>query len=212
MRIWFSTLLLLIAATGFAQTTQKKLVQFSGVILNLDSNTVVPYVTITKGAAGKESFEANYKGYFSLVANEGDTLIFSAVGYRREALVIPSNIPDNSYTVMVKMKQEQISLPIVRVFPWASIDEFNKEFMTMEFADDDLQIAKRNVNRGDLLAMAKTLPRDGKEIQSLNFQNNHIELTNKNMNQRMANPLLNPFAWGSLIQQIMQGDKSRNND
>lgn len=212
MRIWFSTLFLLIAATGFAQTTQKKLVQFSGVILNIDSNTVVPYVTITKGAAVKESFEANYKGYFSLVANEGDTLIFSAVGYRREALVIPSNIPDNSYTVMVKMKQEQISLPIVRVFPWASIDEFNKEFMTMEFADDDLQIAKRNVNRGDLLAMAKTLPRDGKEIQSLNFQNNHIELTNKNMNQRMANPLLNPFAWGSLIQQIMQGDKSRNND
>lgn len=212
MRIWISTLLLLIAATGFAQTTQKKLVQFSGVILNIDSNTVVPYVTITKGAAGKESFEANYKGYFSLVANEGDTLIFSAVGYRREALVIPTNIPDNSYTVMVKMKQEQISLPIVRVFPWASMDEFNKEFMTMEFADDDLQIAKRNVNRSDLLAMAKTLPRDGKEIQSLNFQNNHIELTNKNMNQRMANPLLNPFAWGSLIQQIMQGDKSRNND
>lgn len=210
MRIWFFiTTFILFAATGFAQTTQKKLVQFSGVILNTDSNTVVPYVTITKG---KQTYEANYKGYFSLVANEGDTLIFSAVGFRREALIIPSNIPDNSYTVMVKMKQELINLPIVRVYPWASIDEFNKEFMTMEFADDDLQIAKRNVNRNNLLAMAKTLPRDGKEIQSLNFQNNHVELSNKNMNQRMANPLLNPFAWGSLIQQIMQGDKSRDNE
>lgn len=209
MHKWISTVFLLIlAVAGFAQNTQKKPVQFSGVIINMDSNTVVPYVTITKGAAGKQSFEANHKGYFSLVAHEGDTLIFSAVGYRREALIIPK-ITDNSYTVMVKMKQEVIDLPLVRVFPWASMDEFNKEFMTMKFADDDLQIAKKNVRRNELLAIAKTLPRDGKEIQSLNFQNNHVELTNKNMNQRMANPLLNPFAWGTLMQQILQGDKSR---
>jgi hypothetical protein len=57
--------------------------------------------------------------------------------------------------------------------------------------------------------MIATLPRDGAEMQSFNFQNNHNRLTNRNMNQRMANPLLNPFAWGALIQQIMQGDRSR---
>jgi hypothetical protein len=57
--------------------------------------------------------------------------------------------------------------------------------------------------------MIANLPRDGAEMQSFNFQNNHSRLTNRNMNQRMANPLLNPFAWGALIQQIMQGDRSR---
>jgi hypothetical protein len=81
--------------------------------------------------------------------------------------------------------------------------------MAMKFADDDLEIARKNVTRTSLMAMARSLPRDGTEMNNLNFQNNHIALSNKNINQRGANPLLNPFAWGALIQQIMQGDKSR---
>jgi len=194
---------------GYAQTPEKKLVQFSGVILNTDSGTVVPYVNITNRSAGNQVFAANYKGYFSFVAHEGDTLQFSAIGYKKEGIVIPRNLPDKKFTVMVKMKQEIINLPTVRVFPWASMDDFKREFLTMKFADDDLAIASKNVSRESLAAMAANLPRDGQEMQNLNFQNNHTRLVNQNMNQRMSNPLLSPFAWGALIQQIMQGDKSR---
>jgi len=160
-------------------------VQFSGIIVNRDSNTVVPYVTITNVTGKDQYYSANYKGYFSFVAHEGDTLAFTAVGYRREALIIPNGLADSKYTILMKMQQESINLPGVRVYPWASTDEFKKEFMTMKF------------------------PRDGAEMQSFNFQNNHNRLVNKNINQRLANPLLNPFAWGALIQQIMQGDRSR---
>jgi hypothetical protein len=109
----------------------------------------------------------------------------------------------------MKMQQDVINLPGVRVYPWASTDEFKKEFMTLKFADDDLEIAKKNVSRESLSAMMASLPRDGREMQSFNFQNNHNQLVNRNINQRLANPLLNPFAWGALIQQIMQGDRSR---
>ena len=195
--------------SGFAQVRDKKLVQFSGVIMNRDSNTVVPYVTITNVTGRDQYFSANYKGYFSFVANEGDTLLFTAVGYRKEGVVIPVGLSDDRYTILMKMKQEVINLPGVRVYPWASVDEFKKEFMTMKFADDDLEIAKKNVSRESLASMIASLPRDGAEMQSFNFQNNHSRLTNRNFNQRLANPLLNPFAWGALIQQIMQGDKSR---
>lgn len=193
---------------GYAQTPDKKLVQFSGVIINADSNTVVPYVTIINKTQEK-ALSANYKGYFSFVAHEGDTLLFTAIGYKREGIVIPTNIPDNRHTIMLKMKQEIINLPTVHVFPWASMDDFKREFLTMKFADDDLAIAYKNVSRESLAALASELPRDGQEMQNLNFQNNHTRLVNKNMNQRMSNPLLSPFAWGALIQQIMQGDKSR---
>lgn len=195
--------------SGFAQVRDKKLVQFSGVIMNRDSNTVVPYVTIANVTGRDQYFSANYKGYFSFVANEGDTLLFTAVGYRKEGVVIPVGLSDNRYTILMKMKQEVINLPGVRVYPWASTDEFKKEFMTMKFADDDLEIAKKNVSRESLASMIASLPRDGAEMQSFNFQNNHNRLTSRNFNQRLANPLLNPFAWGALIQQIMQGDKSR---
>lgn len=201
--------LLLSAFSGFSQTPQKRVVQFSGVIVNLDSNTVVPYVTITNMTDRGRVYSANYKGYFSFVAHEGDTLLFTAIGYKREGIVIPEDLSDDKYTVMMKMKQDIINLPAVQVYPWASTDEFKKEFLTMKFADDDLEIAKKNVSKESLMAMAATLPRDGAEMQSYNFQNNHNRLVNKNINQRLANPLLNPFAWGALIQQIISGDRSR---
>jgi hypothetical protein len=209
MRNWLFLIFLFCSLTGFSQVAGKKLVQFSGIIMNRDSNTVVPYVTITNVTGRDQFFSANYKGYFSFVANEGDTLVFTAVGYKREGIVIPSNLSDNKYTILMKMQQEIINLPGVRVYPWASTDEFKKEFMTLKFADDDLEIAKKNVSRESLSAMMASLPRDGGEMQSFNFQNNHNRLVNKNINQRLANPLLNPFAWGALIQQIMQGDRSR---
>ena len=38
---------LLISFSAFAQRTEKPLVQFSGVIINADSNTVVPYTNLT---------------------------------------------------------------------------------------------------------------------------------------------------------------------
>jgi len=209
MRNWLFLIFLFCSLSGFSQVRDKKLVQFSGIIMNRDSNTVVPYVTITNVTGRDQFFSANYKGYFSFVANEGDTLVFTAVGYKREGIVIPVNLSDNKYTVLMKMQQEVINLPGVRVYPWASTDEFKKEFMTLKFADDDLEIAKKNVSRESLSAMMATLPRDGGEMQSFNFQNNHNRLVNRNINQRLANPLLNPFAWGALIQQIMQGDRSR---
>ncbi|NQV76547.1 MAG: hypothetical protein HQ491_10915 [Bacteroidetes bacterium] len=209
MRNWLFLIFLFCSLSGFSQVSDKKLVQFSGIIMNRDSNTVVPYVTITNVTGRDQFFSANYKGYFSFVANEGDTLVFTAVGYKREGVVIPTNLSDNKYTILMKMQQEVINLPMVRVYPWASTDEFKKEFMTLKFADDDLEIAKKNVSRESLSAMMASLPRDGAEMQSFNFQNNHNRLVNKNINQRLANPLLNPFAWGALIQQIMQGDRSR---
>lgn len=209
MRYYLILLFLFTASLAYSQTPDKKLVQFSGVIINADSNSVVPYVTITNRSQEDKSFLANYKGYFSFVAHEGDTLLFSAIGFKREGVVIPENLPESKYTIMVKMKQEIVNLPTVHVFPWASMDDFKREFLTMKFADDDLAIAKKNVSRESLAALAADLPRDGQEMQNLNFQNNHSRLVNKNMNQRMSNPLLSPFAWGALIQQIMQGDKSR---
>lgn len=209
MRISLLIFIFLSALQGFSQKPEGKLIQFSGIIYNTDSNSVVPYVTITNNSARNQAYSANYKGYFSFVAHERDTMTFSAIGYKRQTIVIPSDLSEAKYTVIINLKPDIIHLPVVRVYPWASVDEFKKEFLTMKFADDDLEIAKKNVSPESILSMSANLGRDGREMQSYSFQNNHISLVNKNMNQRMANPLLNPFAWGALLQQIMQGDKSR---
>ena len=209
MKQLFIILFLIIGFGAFAQKAAP-LVQFSGVIYDLDSNSVVPYVSIKNISNEGKSYPANYKGYFSFVLQEGDTVIFSSVGYKKLQLVIPKNLPDKKFTALIKMQSDNIMLPMVTVFPWASTDEFKKEFLTLKFADDDLEIAKKNMSKRSLMELSANLPRDGQEFSGSAFQNNHTALSNQHMTP--TNPLLNPFAWGALIKQIMDGDKKRNEE
>jgi len=209
-RIVFILLLFFASASVFAQQQDRPLVQFSGVVHNADSaNVIIPYVTITNLSSANQANIANYKGYFSFVAHERDSLRFSCVGYAPLTIVIPSNV-NKSYTIKVAMQPQIINLPAFRVFPWATTDEFRKDFLTMKVADDDLEIARKNLSKGSIAEMAKTLPRDANEIQSAYAPNQHITILNSH--SLTPNPLLNPIAWGTLIKQITAGDKSRKDE
>ncbi len=203
-------LLLTVAATVFAQKQkpERRLVQFSGVIHNADSvANIVPYVNIVNMSDKNSGGSSNYKGYFSFVAHEQDTIRFSCVGYGNVIVIIPSNEPSQTFTVQISMKPQIANLPVFHVFPWATTEEFTKEFLSMRIADDDLAIARKNLSNASISTLEQTLPRDGSEMNS--FQDFHNNVVNSHS---ITNPLLNPFSWGSLIRQISEGDKSRTQD
>jgi len=207
MKRLFFIVLMLATVSVFAQKkAERPLVQFSGVVINADSSGVIPYVTITNLSYGKQINLANYKGYFSFVAHEQDTIRFTSIGYASATIVIPSKLADKSYTIQVKLSASITHLPQVRVFPWATTDEFHKDFLSMKIADDDLAIARKNLSGESITALGKTLPYDGQDKQGLNFQDMHNSILNSHS---ITNPLLNPFAWGALIKEITAGDKSR---
>jgi hypothetical protein len=210
MRYSLIIIWLLVVNVAFAQdkTQANKLVQFSGIVTDADSNMVVPYVTITNISNKGQKYAANYQGFFSFVVNPGDTVMFSAVGFTSKTLVLPKNIADNKYTAMVQIKSEIMYLKTVRVNPWATVEEFNKDFLSLKVADDDMAIAKKNLSRQSINGMKLTLPRDGQEVANSNYRYNFDRMMNVNM--RQTNPLLNPFAWGRLMQEIFNGDKARN--
>ncbi|CAN5342885.1 hypothetical protein BH09BAC6_BH09BAC6_03110 [soil metagenome] len=210
MKNILALLFLLLSLGAFAQKQEQErpLVQFTGMVRNADSTRViVPYVSIVNQSYKNQVNLSNYKGYFSFVAHEQDTLRFSCVGYASVTVVIPANVPSKSYTLQVALKPQIINLPVFHVFPWATTEEFRKDFVSMKLADDDLEIARKNVSRTSIVALQNTLARDGQEIQSSNYQG----LNNSLLNQHSLtpNPLLNPLAWGSLIKSISEGDKSR---
>jgi hypothetical protein len=209
MKYTLTIILFLFVSSVFAQQnrTEKPLIQFTGIITDVDSNAAVPYVTVTNLTNKGQRYAANYKGYFSFIAHPGDTILYTAIGYKDVLLAIPTQLSDNRYTEMVKMKVEIVNLPTVRVYPWATVEEFTKDFMSMKIADDDYVIAARNLSQESLSGLIQTLPRDGGEIQSINNRLSHDRALNKNMVQ--TNPLLNPFAWGKLMQSIFKGDKIR---
>ncbi len=210
MRKLLLALGLLISFSAFAQKAERPLLQFSGLIINADSNTVVPYTNLTNISYKKQVVSSNYEGYFSFVVHEKDSIRVSSVGYLAQTIVIPENVVSKSYVLKIRLKPEAINLPQVRVFPWASTDEFRRDFIAVKFADDDLAIAAKNLSKTSILAMARTLPHDGQTNQITNLQTMHDNLVHTGSGP--TNPLLNPIAWGSLIRQIIRGDKSRQSD
>lgn len=212
MRLSLTIILLFVVSCVFAQekTQANKLVQFSGIVTDADSNMVVPYVTITNISNKGQKYAANYQGFFSFVVNPGDTVMFSAVGFTSKTLVLPKIISENKYTAMIQIKSEIMYLKTVRVNPWATVEEFNKDFLSMKIADDDMAIAKKNLSRQSINGMKLTLPRDGQEVANSNYRYNFDRMMNVNM--RQTNPLLNPFAWGRLMQEIFNGDKARSSE
>jgi hypothetical protein len=204
-----SLLLFLFAATvAFGQKQERPLVQFSGIVHNADSTSViVPYVSIVNTSFHGGIAQTNYKGYFSFVVHEQDTIRFSSVGYTTANVVIPAHVEANSYTIRVLLKPQIINLPVFRVFPWATTEEFTKEFLSMKIADDDLAIARKNLSNASIETLERTLPRDGLEMSGI--QDFHNSIVNSHST---VNPLLNPFSWGSLIKEISEGDKSRSSD
>jgi hypothetical protein len=212
MKYTFTLIFIFFSAGLFAQQSPagKKLIQFSGIITDVDSNFVVPYVTITNKTNREQRYGANYKGFFSFVAHPGDTLVYNAIGYTDKTIIIPLTVKEAKYTEMVKMKSEIVYLPAVRIYPWATVEEFTKEFLALKIADDDMEIARKNISGRSINGMIRDLPRDAGEISGSNFRMDQERELNRNLAQ--GNPLLNPFAWGKLMQQIFNGDKSRQNN
>ena len=199
-------LFLFATITTFAQNHQEKpIVQFSGLVHNADSaNVIVPYVSVTNTSSHNAVTQTNYKGYFSFVAHEQDTIRFTCIGYAPLTVVIPANLSSKSYTTQVNLKATIINLPTFHIFPWATIDEFKKDFLAIKLADDDLEIARKNISRTSMVAMSNVLPRNAQEIQSASAQAMHTTI--ENSHSLTPNPLLNPLAWGSLIKSISDGD------
>jgi hypothetical protein len=207
-RIFGLLLFMLTAATLFAQKQERTLVQFSGVVHNADSTwVVVPYVSIVDVSFHGQAIQSNYKGYFSFVAHVQDTIKFSSVGYAPVTIIIPARVVDQSYTVQVLLKPQIVNLPVFKVFPWATTEEFTKDFLSMKVADDDLAIARKNLSNASIAALERLLPRDGPEMSNITDFHNAVLNSHSTIN-----PLLNPFSWGTLIRQIADGDRSRSQD
>lgn len=205
MKYILGILFLLMASAGFAQEKETPLVQFSGIVITADSTRkdIIPYASVVNLTHKSQPAVSNYEGYFSLVVHEQDSIRFTCVGYFPVTIVIPANLPNKSLTLKVRLRPQIFNLPAFRVFPWATVDEFRKDFLTMKVADDDLAIVIKNLTKSTMEATQRGLPRDGSESIAQEMHDNIV-----NSHSR-TNPLLNPFSWGALIKQISDGDKKR---
>lgn len=172
-------------------------IQFTGVVMQQDSLDVVPgvHIYVPKGGRGTTS---NPYGFFSMPVIEGDSVIFSAVGFKRTHFIIPKHDPATSLKVLVTMVEDITFLDEVEVFPFPTEEMFKHAVVTMqlpynrETANLQAWLNATYMKEGyDYYAASPaTNQRYQSDRQILQFQNKFAP---------QQNNLLNPWAWASFI-------------
>ena len=112
--------LLVCSMVAFAQNDEvqnKRIVQLTGVIFTPDSSSVIPGVHVYVPIGGRGTTTNPY-GFFSMPVLEGDSVIFSAVGFKRQYYIVPEHDEDNSLKLIFTMQEDVTFLSEVEVFPY----------------------------------------------------------------------------------------------
>ncbi|MCB0794363.1 MAG: carboxypeptidase-like regulatory domain-containing protein [Flavobacteriales bacterium] len=181
----------------------RELVQFSGVVVTGDSLLPVPFTNILVKNTYRGTMSDVY-GYFSFVAQEGDTILFSAVGFERSQFVIPLDLDENKYSMIHQMNRDTVLLNTVNVFPWPSKEQFRQAFLDLRLPADDYQLAMKNLSPAEMLQRMENLPPDA--YQSFRYQ---MQLDQTRLYSQGGYPsinLFNPIAWAQFIQAWRNGE------
>ena len=206
-KIIFVGLLLAVSVTiSKAQTEDKDLVQFSGVVLNIDSLHPVPFASIIIKDTYRGTM-SDYYGFFSFVARMNDTIVFSSVGYKKTNFVIPDTLTENRYSLIQVLLRDTILLKEAVIYPWPTKDQFKNAFLSLNIPDDDLARAKKNLESQKLQELAENLPPDGSLNYKFTMQQQYSKLYT--VGQLPKNNLLNPIAWMQFINAWKNGDFKR---
>jgi hypothetical protein len=179
------------------------IIQITGVTMTADSLRAVPDVTIAIKNKDRGTYSSTF-GVFSLVCSKGDTLNFSAVGYRSKEYVIPPDINGRYFNVVQLMVQDTFYLPetIIRPLPYG--DEFDYAFKYWEIPDDQYATAQRNNSERVMAYLRANLPKDGRENQGA-YQ---AEQGRQGYYYGQQRPIgiFNPFKWGEFFNAWKRGD------
>ncbi|MBM3434630.1 MAG: carboxypeptidase-like regulatory domain-containing protein [Bacteroidetes bacterium] len=206
---YFFTIIILVISVNRAlgqQDEKNELVQFSGIVVTADSLTPVPFTNIIIKNTWRGTV-ADYYGYFSFVAQKGDSLMFSAVGFKKGEFLIPDSITGDRYSLIQVMASDTIMLTQTVIYPWPSKEQFKEAFLKYDVPDDDYERARKNLDLAQLKQAANDYPMDG----SMNFRNSMQLYQDKlyYIGQTQPITILNPFAWAEFIKAWKEGKFKR---
>lgn len=184
----------------------KRIIQFSGIVVGQDSTSGVPgvHIFVPKGGRGTTS---NPYGYFSMPVLENDSLIISAVGYEKMHLIIPTAESDN-YTVVIELLEDTTYLPEVQIYPYPTEELLKEAILAMEVPYQyQYKNMQQSLDQAMLNKMYRNLPMNAGN--NYNYYVNQQMVTYNSRFQTTSVPLLNPFAWGQFIKSLKRGNHKK---
>jgi hypothetical protein len=188
------------AATTKAEANA--LIQFSGVVLDQDSLTPIPFVSIlVKGT--KRGAVTDFYGFFNMVVSAGDELEFFSVSHKNRSYKIADTLNQKYYHAIQILTKDTIQLMPVEIYPWPSKEEFKRAFLALNLNETDVDRADKNMQREAL----SYLERNQGNSASLNYKYAMQAYYTKvySSGQQPSISLLNPVAWAQFISAWRKG-------
>lgn len=209
----FSALLLLtvvawlVAPAHILAQGERRTYQLSGIIVDGDSSYGVPGVHVYIKNAGLGTV-SNPVGFFTMPVMVGDTVVFSAVGFKKQNLIAPQ-VADLGLTVLIDLQTDTTFLPVIEVFPYPTKEIFKEAFLALELPDDQYEVMRKNLDRQALTQMAMSLPMSSSENYRFYSDQRINHMANRNFATSFS--FMNPFAWAEFIRSVKRGDLKKDN-
>ena len=186
-----------------SQTAFENIVQINGVTMTADSLRAVPGVIVLVKNKNR-GVQSSSRGVFSIVVYKGDTLQFTALGFRSKEYAVPEDVQGQYISMIQLMVQDTFYLPETIIRPYPSREQFNYAFKYEQIPDDQYEVARKNTDALTLRALAYLLPKDGGENQSA-YQGIQRQQA---IYYGQAPPMniFNPLAWAEFYEAWKRGD------
>ncbi len=203
MKLRYSIFFIFALLSGLisVRAQDRKVVQITGVVAENDTSKAVPFANIRVKGTSRGTV-ADFYGFFSLVAREGDTLVFSCVGYEPAVVFLPPKMADDNYYMLARLEPDTVNLRTVKVGP-ISKEGFADAFINLKLKDDDYERAMRNLSQQELDIIRMGTPMDGSTNYKFAMQQRSAALYSAG---GLPSPsILNPFAWAQFFKALKQG-------
>lgn len=201
--------LILVLGLSFNMTAQQSdVIQLSGqVFVDEDGELLpLPYVSVYIAESNRGTF-TDEQGFFSIVGEKGETVIFNGLGLEEAKFVIPDTLQDNRYSVIQLMTADLINLPETVIYPWPSKEHFKIEFLALDVSNPLLEVAKENLSQENMEQVESTLYADGAESAKYYFNKQAQEYYS--VGQAKPQNIFSPLAWAKFFQAWKRGDFKR---
>jgi hypothetical protein len=196
------------AGVSFSQTKNddKQLIQFSGVVLDQDSLTPIPFVSILiKGT--QRGAVTDFYGFFSMIIRPGDELEFYSITHKNRSYKIADTLKQKYYYAIQVLDKDTINLPPIEVYPWPSKDDFKRSFLALDLNETDADRADKNLLREELSFLERTQPASAAESYKVAMQAYYTKIYTSG--QQPVNNLLNPIKWAEFVSAWRAGKFSK---
>lgn len=168
-----------------------------------DSLMGIPYVSVVIRRTKTGSY-SDYNGYFNFVAHKGDTIDFSCIGFKNSYYILSDTLNKQKYSMIKLMTADTVYLDVSIITPLPKRDLFDYYFVNADIPDDDMERARKNLERERLKEESETLSADGKEAGKFYLQQQARSYYSAG--QIAPNNLLNPLAWAQFFEAWKRGD------